>query len=123
MIGKKARRSVKKIVKPLSEIVVDEHFKKIKKIKKNAREHATEFQKEARKTTATAIAAAFSFIIALFWRDAIQDLIDNALKNMGLTNQTYVAKIFAALFVTAIGVIAIMRISKWGQLENKDQTI
>jgi len=125
MIKKNVKKRIKKIVNPLEEIdeklkekVIQEE-KKIEKISKDAKSRALEFEKEARKTIATAIAAAFSFIIALFWRDAVEDLINKILSHFGLTNETYIAKILAAILVTIIGVIAIMRISKWGQLENK----
>ena len=120
MVKKRAKHRIRldEIDDKLKERIVEEH-KKIGKIGTNARARAKEFEKETRKTTATAIAAAFSFVIALFWRDAVQDLIDKILTQLGLTGSTYIAKILAALLVTAVGVIAIMRISKWGQLEKK----
>ena len=78
------------------------------------------FEQEVRKTTATAIAYAFSFVIALFWRDAIQDLITKLLEVIGLSSSGYIAKLLAAILVTIIGVLAIMKISKWGQV-NKNK--
>lgn len=119
-------KSAKNLVKSVDEIddkvkdkIVEQHLKKLEKIGTNAKQSALKFQKEARKTTASAMAAAFSFVIALFWRDAVQDLIQKILERAGLTEETYIAKVLAAFLVTIIGVIAIMRISKWGQLDNK----
>jgi len=56
------------------------------------RNESIRLRKEVRKQTATAIAAAFSFIIALFWRDAITDIINKLLEKFGLTGSTYLAK-------------------------------
>jgi hypothetical protein len=93
-----------------------QHITKLNRLKRVQAAQARKFEKEVRKTTATAIASAFSFIIALFWRDAIQDLITKILELFGLTNSGYIAKLIAAAIVTVIGVLAIMRISKWGQV-------
>lgn len=117
--GKKLVKSVDEIDDKVKDKIVEQHLKKLEKIGTNAKASALQFHQEARKTTASAMAAAFSFVIALFWRDAVQDLIQKILENAGLTQETYIAKVLAALFVTLIGVIAIMKISKWGQLDKK----
>ncbi len=111
---------MKKVIKSVDQIddkVIDElgniYSKKIKKTKKNLKK----LNQDTRKRIAMSISAAFSFVIALFWRDAIQQLIDKVLQSLGLTGSTYIAKIIAAIFVTILGVIAINQLSQWGAEE------
>ncbi len=113
---RKAIHSLKKLDRKINRIN-SQNLNKIEELKKAQREEAKKIEHEVRKTTATSIASAFSFIIALFWRDAVQDLITKLLENLGLTNSSYIAKVIAAALVTVIGVIAIMRISKWGEID------
>jgi len=72
---------------------------------------------EVKKTIATAIAAAFGFIIALIWRDVIVGLF--AL--VGLTMNAIdswtgaVVAIVSAIIITVVCVLGILYISKWGE--------
>ncbi len=115
---KKIAKSVDQVDDKVKEEIIANHIKKLEKITNTAKREAKEFQLEVRKSTATAIAAAFSFVIALFWRDAITDILNKILNDLGLTGSTYIAKIIAALIVTIIAVIAINKVSKWGEVKN-----
>lgn len=88
---------------------------KIAKGRKEIEEEAKRFRKEVQKNTATAILAAFGFVIALVWRDAIQESIDKLLKVLNLTGTGFIYKILTAIIVTIICVIGIMEISKWSE--------
>lgn len=99
---------------------INKKMKNLQHLNEVSKKKAKKFEHEVRKTTATSIAAAFSFIIALFWRDAVQELITKLLEHLGLANSSYIAKVIAAALVTVIGVLAIMRISKWGELDSKN---
>ena len=68
-------------------------------------------KKEVRKHIITAITAAFGFIIALSWRDAISSWINSLVENFNLSEGWY--QFIAALIVTVIGVVGIIIVSKF----------
>lgn len=90
---------------------------KIKDGTKKVKETAVEVNKQIRKHIITAITAAFAFIIALFWRDAIQGGINKIIENIGANGDSYIYKIISALIVTVICVIGIVFFAR---LEKKD---
>jgi hypothetical protein len=59
-----------------------------------------------------AIAAAFAFVIALTWNDAIKTGVDQLIASMGITGTSYVVKLIAALIVTVIAVLGIWLVSR-----------
>lgn len=78
--------------------------------------------KEVKLAIATAIAAAFGFIIALIWKD----IIIGAMKLAGWWQEggfsTYNALaigVIVAIVITIIAVLGILFISKWGGVEKK----
>ncbi len=86
---------------------------------KKVRDAAKQVNKEIRKHIITAITAAFAFMIALFWRDAIQQGVREILDKVGANGDSYVYKIIAALFVTIICVIGIVFVSRFEKKELK----
>lgn len=81
-----------------------------KKSVSKAKESARHFRQEFNKAINTALLAAFGFLIALFWRDVIQEWVAN------LTESSPVqGKLISALIVTlicVIGIIVVARIFK-----------
>ncbi len=73
---------------------------------------AKEVNKEIRKHVITAITAAFAFMIALFWRDAIQQGVRDILEKVGANGDSYIYKVIAAFVVTIICVIGIIFFSR-----------
>jgi len=73
---------------------------------------------EVKATIATAIAAAFGFIIALIWRDIIVGLFDLAgLKINQISDVTgAITATIAGVIITVICVLGILYISKWGRV-------
>lgn len=71
---------------------------------------------EIKHTTATAIGAAFGFIIALIWRDIIVGLFNLAgLKvNEIAEAMDAVIAIISGIIITVICVLGIIYISRWG---------
>ena len=63
----------------------------------------------------TAVLAAFAFIIALVWRDAIQGVVNEIVARMGLNGTGYIYTIIIASIVTLICVLGIMFFSRWGE--------
>ena len=78
--------------------------------------------KEIKLNVATAIAAAFGFVIALLWRDVIVGLLKMTpfWSEEGFNDATgAVVAIVMILIVTIICVIGIIYITKWGGIEKK----
>ncbi|MDX1534728.1 MAG: DUF5654 family protein [Thermoplasmata archaeon] len=74
---------------------------------------------EVRRTVATALAAAFGFVIALFWRDAVVGILEVAgiTLEAGADLGSVVYFILTGVLVTVIMVIAIVVVSRWSGSE------
>ena len=90
-------------------------MKKIKETALKLEEKVKKIEKEVRKNIATAILAAFAFIIALVWRDAIQGIVNEIVARIGLDGTGYIYTIIIASIVTLICVLGIMFFSRWGE--------
>jgi len=106
MVVKKGKATVKRLVS-----LRGQSLKEAEKLKKAAEK----FHKEIRKNIVTAVTAALGFMIALVWRDAIQESIDKIMTYIGLTGDVYLFRIFSAVLVTFIAVIGVMFISRWAE--------
>ena len=82
---------------------------------KKVKEKSIEFKHEVRKNTATALLAAFGFVIALVWRDAIKAGVDEILNAIGITGTGYIYLIITALIVTVVCVAGILFFSRWSE--------
>jgi undecaprenyl pyrophosphate phosphatase UppP len=77
---------------------------------------------EVKLSIATAVAAAFGFVIALLWRDIIIGLLKLAglWQEGGFNDYTgAIVGIIVAIIITIICVLGIMYISKWGGITKK----
>lgn len=61
---------------------------------------------------ATAISAAFAFVIALSWNDTIKTGVDKLIANSGLNGTSYLYAVSVSLIVTFICVLGIYLSSK-----------
>ena len=77
--------------------------------------------KEVKINIATAIAAAFGFVIALIWKEIIVGLFALAgLTINDITDSTgAIIAIISGILITIVCVIGIMYISKWGGIAKK----
>jgi hypothetical protein len=74
---------------------------------------------EVKSTIATAIAAAFGFIIALIWRDIIVGLFNLAglkIDTITTTSGAITATI-SGVVITVVCIFGILYISKWGRVK------
>jgi hypothetical protein len=72
------------------------------------------FNREFKKTTITAIIAAFGFLVALVWKDVITEFVNT------LTNKSPIqGKLISAVIVTIISVLGILILTKLGQEKKK----
>lgn len=79
---------------------------------KKVKEAASKFKSEVKKNILTAILAAFGFIIALVWRDAIQAGVNEITSRVGMEGTGYVYQTTMAALITIICVIGILFFSK-----------
>jgi len=106
MVIKRGRAAVKRLV--------SFRGKSLKEAEK-LRKAADKFHKEIRKNIVTAVTAALGFMIALVWRDAMQESINKILAYIGLTGEAYLFRIFSAILVTFIAVLGVMFVSRWAE--------
>jgi hypothetical protein len=85
--------------------------KEVKKmlIAEKIKNHSSVLKLEFKKQVSTAIIAAFGLIIALSWKDVINEAVSKIefIQNYGLT--------ITAVILTAISVIGILLMSKWAK--------
>jgi choline-glycine betaine transporter len=82
---------------------------------KKAFEAAAKLKNEMKTVIVTAITAAFALIIALTWNDAIKEVVTAIVAAIGLqAGNVYLYKIYTALIITAVCVVAIILFSRWG---------
>ena len=75
---------------------------------------AHEIRKETARHITTAITAAFAFVIAFAWKDAIRKAIDAYVKKIGIPDTVYFYEFVIAVIITIICVIGIMIVSRYG---------
>lgn len=86
--------------------------KLVKKSIKGIISSSSELKSEIKKNTLTAILAAFGLIIALVWRDAIQEIVTEIVKRFEIDGTGYIYQIITAMLVTIICVMGILFVSK-----------
>lgn len=87
--------------------IIEKGKNSAKKIKDKTKSEAKEFKREFRKEMRTAMLAAFGFLIALTWRDAITEFVKRVSEK-----SPFKGALVTAIGVTAICVIGIMVITK-----------
>jgi hypothetical protein len=86
-----------------------------KKIVFRPKEGVRKFEKEVRNKSTTAILAAFAFVIALTWTDAIKQFVTDIIDVLGITGSSLFLKTVIALITTVICVIGILFFSRWSE--------
>lgn len=98
------------LTKKQKKLVADELYKKMtERVKERAADVGGEFKKQ----TSAAIIGAFGFLLALSWRELINEYIKQILgeHNLGIAIST--------LIITFISVLGIMVVSKWAKSGEK----
>ncbi|MAG08193.1 hypothetical protein CMO89_01865 [Candidatus Woesearchaeota archaeon] len=78
----------------------------------SVRSSAVKLKSEIRKNVLTAVLAAFGFVIALVWRDAIRAGVDEIIKRYGIEGTGYVYQIISAVIITIVCVLGILFFSR-----------
>ncbi len=69
-------------------------------------------RREVKKNILVAVSAAFAFLIALVWRDAISDSVNKLMAVLALENSGYIYSLATALIVTLICVLGILIVNR-----------
>ena len=121
MMKKRIINELKNLKKTLRK---KEHFiKEQKKLARNAT-HTTkrvikELKNETKKHVVTAIVAAFGFIIALVWKDAIKEFIKTLVANFSITGSQGLITLYTAIITTIIAAVGIVLITRWSAKPEK----
>ncbi|MDO8459656.1 MAG: DUF5654 family protein [Nanoarchaeota archaeon] len=70
------------------------------------------FRKEFRDQLSIAVTAAFAFLIALAWKDAIFESVNKIISSFNLFSNIYLFRILSAIAVTIISVLGILIVSR-----------
>ena len=92
----------KEVKKRIAEVLYDK-----------TRASAYKFKSEFRSQTVTAMTAAFAFLIALSWREPIQQTVNSIIASLGLSGDTTFLKYLAAIIITIIAVVSLIFLSRW----------
>ncbi len=76
---------------------------------------AKRVKRDVRKNIATAVLAAFGFMIALVWRDVVKEGVEKLIEYSKLNGDGYVFTILTALVTTLICVVGIIYFSRWSE--------
>lgn len=82
-----------------------------------AKQAARTFTSETKKQVVTALVAAFGFLIALVWRDAISAYVKNLVDTSSAITNPNLALLYTAIITTIIAVIGIILVNRWGKKE------
>ncbi len=77
------------------------------------KEKVKNFNNEFKKALNTAIIAAFGFLIALVWRDLINEYLDKVVALSPVSG-----KLISALIITLVGVLGILIVTRFLKFEN-----
>ncbi len=86
---------------------MEKELTKKQKLKLKAKESAKKFKKELKKSTSMGIVAAFSFLIALAWKEVITGYV-NKISELSPVKGQFVS----AVVITIISVIGILIVTK-----------
>jgi len=63
----------------------------------------------------TAIIAAFSFLIALSWKDLLVHLVEGVFSEEIITEAPYISDLVAAMVITVIAIVGILIVTNWAK--------
>jgi len=118
-LGEKMRSLLgRKLSKQIEEEVAKEVAKEVeKRLYQRVYEHtvssALRFGDEFRNQAVIAVTAAFAFLIALSWREPIQQSATNFISYLGIGGKDIYLQYLSALLITLVAALALMLLSRW----------
>ena len=90
-----------------------------KKAVQTTKQIAKNLRSETQQHAVTAIIAAFGFIIALVWKDAIKEYVNIFVTKFSVSGPSALITFYTAMITTIIAVIGIVIITRWGSKSHK----
>jgi hypothetical protein len=91
------------------------------KARKHVAKHTQYLQDKFKEHASTAIIAAFSFLIAISWKDFIVKIVQETLKIEALEQYPYLTELYSAIIITIIAIIGIAMVSSWATKDTKEE--
>ena len=98
---------------------LEEEKKIAKQTTQIAKQAVKNLGNETKQHAVTAIVAAFGFIIALVWKDAIKGYVDFIITKLSISGASYVITFYTAIVTTIIAVIGIVIVTRWHPKDSK----
>ena len=121
-LSNQEKKHIEKHVEKQVETHLNKNLKKKvnKELSKNLPKHLDKhliskdeyYAAQVRQHTVTAIIAAFSFLIALVWKDFFVEIISEIMYTLVYPNNTHLTNLYSAVIVTIIGVLGIITMVK-----------
>lgn len=86
-----------------------------KKLLKKSKHSVVYLKSQFKQHVSTAIIAAFSFLIALAWKDVIIKIVQENIKPVTLEQYPYISELITGIIVTIIAVIGIAIVTNWAK--------
>lgn len=104
------KEEIKELQQELKEQKAKEEIveEKLKKVTKSIKE-------ETKKQIVIALMAGFGFLIALVWRDFLQEIANLIVATSQIQGTAMMIKLYVALITTGFAVIGIKMITKWNK--------
>lgn len=96
---------------------IEKHVEKHldKQVTKHLLSKAEFFRHQFKQHISTAIIAAFSFLIALAWKDLIVHAVTTLIKEDLLIKIPYISDLISAIVITLIAILGIFIVTKWAK--------
>ncbi len=111
---KKELEELKQEIKEQKQVLQTQK-KEAQKIKEKIKNASKTLRTETKKQVVVALMAAFGFLIALVWRDLLQELSNWIVENIHLQGPLLLIKLYIAILTTGIAVIGIILVTKWNK--------
>jgi hypothetical protein len=87
--------------------------KRLKDLRARREEFREELHTEFRKQVVVGITAAFGFLIALSWREPIEQVVKETIVRLGFSSTTIGSKFIVAVIITVIAALFLVLLTKW----------
>ncbi|MEK6844937.1 MAG: DUF5654 family protein [Nanoarchaeota archaeon] len=101
---------------------IKEQKQEVKKTEQKLKKIANTLKSETKKQIVIALMAAFGFLMALVWRDFLQEIANWIIANSRIEGPSMMVKLSVALITTIIAVIGILLVTNWNKEPKKQET-
>ncbi|MEX2016893.1 MAG: DUF5654 family protein [Candidatus Pacearchaeota archaeon] len=100
---------------------IKEQKQEVKKTEQKLKKVVNTLRLETKKQIVIALLAGFGFLMALVWRDLLQEIANWIVVNSHVAGPAMLIKTYVAIITTIIAVIGIIIITKWNKEPQNNQ--